>query len=238
VLAVAFGWQAAFLVAGGITLVAAIVASLYLREPANLEPRQFNLTEAIRGYRLVFANPRAYLCFGTVMAEGIALWGVTPFIADLLITSGTGGTREAGIIIGGIGVGGVLFTLALPMLLRTMGQTLLMAAGGVVATAGLMGLALELHWVTVAALFAVTGFGYMMLHNSIQTHSVELAPTARSSAYSMHAFFFFTGQSLGPILFGLAQHGAGAFPALIACSVLFAVTGIAAGLLFARLARR
>ncbi|MGE3711341.1 MAG: MFS transporter [Hyphomicrobiaceae bacterium] len=237
VLAVTFGWQAAFLVAGAITLVAAIIASIYLREPANRQQRSFSLAEAIRGYRMVFANPRAYLCFGTVMAEGIALWGVTPFIADLLITSDTGGTREAGIIIGGIGVGGVLFTLVLPMMLRTMGQTLLMAGGGVVATAGLIGLAMELDWMTVAALFAVTGFGYMMLHNSIQTHSVELAPTARSSAYSMHAFFFFTGQSLGPILFGLVQHAAGAFTALVACAILFAATGIIVALLFARLQR-
>ena len=148
------------------------------------------------------------------------------------------GTREAGIIIGGIGVGGVLFTVALPMMLRTMGQTLLMVLGGVVATAGLIGLALELPWAAVAFLFTVTGFGYMMLHNSIQTQSVELAPTARSSSYSMHAFFFFTGQSLGPILFGLVQHGAGAFSALVACSILFAATGIIAGLVFARLARR
>jgi predicted MFS family arabinose efflux permease len=237
VLAVMFGWQVAFLVAGAITLVAAIIASIYLREPANRPQRSFSLAEAIRGYRMVFANPRAYLCFGTVMAEGIALWGVTPFISDLLITSGTGGTREAGIIIGGIGVGGVLFTLVLPTMLRTMGQTLLMAGGGVVATAGLIGLAMERDWMTVAALFAVTGFGYMMLHNSIQTHSVELAPTARSSAYSMHAFFFFTGQSLGPILFGLVQHAAGAFTALVACAILFAATGIIVALLFARLQR-
>jgi predicted MFS family arabinose efflux permease len=112
-----------------------------------------------------------------------------------------------------------------------------MAGGGVVATAGLIGLAMELDWMTVAALFAVTGFGYMMLHNSIQTHSVELAPTARSSAYSMHAFFFFTGQSLGPILFGLVQHAAGAFTALVACAILFAATGIIVALLFARLQR-
>jgi predicted MFS family arabinose efflux permease len=237
VIAVTLGWRNTFLLAGAVAACAAVAATLYLREPPGTPKRSFTLAGAIDGYRMVFSNPRAYVCFATVCAEGIALWGVTPYVAELLIRSGTGTTREAGLIIGGIGVGGLLFTLILPTLLRLLGRTAMMATGGILGTAGLIGLILDFDWITIAALFCLSGFGYMMLHNSIQNESVELAPTARSSAYSMHAFFFFTGQSLGPVIFGIGLTHAGPEAALYLCAAIFAITGIAAGSMFAALDR-
>lgn len=235
VLAEAYGWRVTMLLAGVIALVAAIVATLTLREPPGRPERRFSVAEAVRGYRLVFANPKAYLCFGTVTAEGIALWGVTPFIADILIRAGTGATREAGFAIGAIGIGGLACTFALPLLLRILGRTMMMATGGVLGATGLLALSMELNSIAVIAAFAVTGVGYMMLHNSIQNESVELAPSARSSSYSMHAFFFFTGQSLGPVIVGLLLATFGTGTAMAVCAALFAMTGIVVGLLFARL---
>ena len=138
VVADAMGWRTTLLLAGSVALVAAIVATLTLREAPERVERKFSLSDAVNGYRLVFANPRAYLCFGTVLAEGIALWGVTPYVADLLIRSGTGGTREAGFAIGAIGLGGLAYTLVLPVLLRFLGRPAMMAAGGVLGAAGLV----------------------------------------------------------------------------------------------------
>lgn len=237
VMAEALGWRATLMLGGTVALVAALAATITMREPPGRVEKQFSVAEAVNGYKLVFANPRAYLCFGTVCAEGIALWGVTPYVADLLMRAGTGATKEAGFAVGAIGVGGLVCSFALPMLLRVMGRTALMAVGGVLGASGLVGLAFALPVGWLIAAFAATGFGYMMLHSSIQTESVELAPTARSSAYSMHAFFFFTGQTLGPIVVGLLLGQAGTFIAMMACAVLFALTGIVVSLLFARLDR-
>ena len=238
VLGEAIGWRSALLVAGGLALIAAFVASLTLREAPDRVERQFSFAEARAGYAQVFANPRAYVCFGTVLAEGIALWGVTPFVADLMMKAGTGGTRDAGFAIGAIGLGGLAFTLVLPWVLAVLGRTVMMSLGGVLGAAGLLGLSAGLDARFVIGLFAVSGFGYMMLHNSIQNESVELAPASRSSAYSMHAFFFFTGQSLGPMVVALLLWSVGPAFALAMCGALFAVTGIVAGLLFQRLGPR
>ncbi len=237
-LAETLGWRGTMLLAGSLVLVAAIAASAMLREAPERIERSFSVSAAIAGYRLVFANPRAYLCFLALVGEGIALWGVTPYVADILTRAGTGATREAGFAIGGIGIGGLVFTLVLPWLLRTFGRTTLMATGGVLGAAGLLALAAGLPAAAVVAAFAVTGFGYMMLHSAIQNESVELAPSARSSSYSMHAFFFFTGQSLGPILVGLMIGYWGSAAAMSACAALFALTGIVVALLFQRLDRR
>jgi predicted MFS family arabinose efflux permease len=232
------GWRTTFLLAGSVALAAAVAATIMVREPPERVERRFSVAEAINGYRLVFANPRAYLCFGTVCAEGIALWGVTPYVADLMMRAGTGATKEAGFAVGAIGVGGLAASLMLPLLLRIMGRHALMASGGLLGATGLMALALGLSAGWIIAAFAATGFGYMMLHNSIQTESVELAPTARSSAYSMHAFFFFTGQSLGPIVVGLLLWAVGTAMAMTVCAALFALTGVVVAVLFARLDRR
>lgn len=234
-LAEAFGWRISLLAIGCIAITAALAASLLLREAPDRVERTFSVAEAIRGYRLVFANPRAYVCFGTVMAEGIALFGVTPYIADLLGRAGTGGAKEAGLAIGAIGAGGLAYTLIVPLLMRVLGRTTTMALGGLLGAAGPLALALGLTAAGVVAGFAISGLGYMMLHNSIQNESVELAPTARSSAYSMHAFFFFTGHSLGPVLVGLLIARAGPAATLAACGAVFAATGIASALLLARL---
>lgn len=236
-LAETLGWRGTMLLAGGIVLCAAIAATATLREAPDRAERRFSLSAAIGGYRLVFANPRAYLCFTAVLGEGIALWGVTPYVADIMMRSGTGGTREAGFAVGAIGIGGLAFTVALPWMLRVLGRSVMMAAGGVLGATGLLALAAALPGWGVGAAFAVSGFGYMMLHNAIQNESVELAPSARSSSYSMHAFFFFTGQSLGPIIVGLLLSHAGTAMAMSACAALFVTTGIVVAVLFARLDR-
>ncbi len=237
-MAEAFGWRASLLAIGGIAVCAALAASLMLREAPDRVERKFSIAEAIRGYRLVFANPRAYVCFGTVMAEGIALWGVTPYVAELLGRTGAGGAKEAGLSIGAIGVGGLAYTLLQPLLMRVFGRTATMGLGGVLGASGPAALALGLSATGVVAGFVISGLGYMMLHNSIQNESVELAPTARSSAYSMHAFFFFTGHSLGPVIVGGLLALIGAAPTLAICGALFAVTGIVSALTLARLDAR
>ena len=234
-LASAFGWRASLMFAAAVVVCAATAATLTLREAPGRPERSFSLAEARRGYGLVFANPRAYICFATVLGEGIALWGVTPYVADLMLKAGTGQTREAGFAVGAIGIGGLAFTIALPILMRMLGRTSMMAGGGLLGASALVALALEAPAAVLVAAFAGSGLGYMMLHNSIQNESVELAPSARSSAYSMHAFFFFTGQSLGPILVGLLLSSLGTFTAMLICAAVFAGTGIAAALLFRRL---
>jgi predicted MFS family arabinose efflux permease len=80
----------------------------------------------------------------------------------------------------------------------------MMAAGGIIAALGLGSVGLEVSWPSQMASMMVLGFGFFLLHNSVQTEVTELAPSARASAFSLHAFSFFLGQALGPILYGLA----------------------------------
>jgi predicted MFS family arabinose efflux permease len=101
------------------------------------------------------------------------------------------------------------------------------------AAVGLVGVALALPWFAQALLFGVSGLGFLMLHNSVQAEVAELAPTARASSFSMHSFFFFLGQALGPIVVGAMLHGAGRMT-LMGNAVVLGLTGIAVSRLFRR----
>ena len=71
------------------------------------------------------------------------------------------------------------------------------------------------------------GFGFFMLHNGIQVKMLELAPQARGSSVAMHAFFLFTGQALGPVLYGQALPVWGSFVTTLVSGAVMLATGLA-----------
>jgi len=61
---------------------------------------------------------------------------------------------------------------------------------------------------SVAASLAV-GFGYYLLHNTLQTHATQMTPQVRGTAVSLFASFLFLGQAAGVAMVGLAVDEAG-----------------------------
>jgi predicted MFS family arabinose efflux permease len=224
-LASILGWRSVFIAASIVAFSSAILATAGLRGPVAISG-EFSFHKAIKNYKSVFANPKAPLCFGTVFLEGVALFGITPYISELFRLWDVGGPGEAGIVIGSMGIGGIAYSFALPTLLRRVSRHTLLGCGGVVAAVGPLTLAMASSWIAMALAFMVTGFGYMLMHNSIQTEAVELAPESRVSAYSMHAFSFFTGQALGPVVCGMALHALGPTFMLMTSGFILALTGI------------
>jgi predicted MFS family arabinose efflux permease len=137
--------------------------------------------------------------------------------------------REAGFVIGGLGIGGLLYAFAAPLILKFANRPAMMAVGGSIAAMGLATAGLDVIWAAQMASMMVLGFGFFLLHNSVQTEVTELAPTARASAFSLHAFSFFLGQAIGPIVYGAALPALGATISFAGGAVILAVTGMAAG---------
>lgn len=221
------GWRGVLACAAGLGVLAAVAAVTML--PASNQARTpLRVDEAAARYRQVLGNPRSFVCFGIVFLEGFAIYGITPFIGDLLQSRGAGGLREAGFVIGGLGIGGLLYAFVVPVILRFATRPVMMAVGGLVAAMGLGGVGQEVAWPVQMACMMVLGFGFFLLHNSVQTEVTELAPSARASAFSLHAFSFFLGQALGPIVYGAALPALGAPASLAGGAAILAATGIAA----------
>ncbi len=232
IMAMSFGWRSFLYFTAGFAFTAAIGATLLLHEAAK-PVGHIRISDAVTSYGSVFSNPKSWLCFGTVFLEALALYGCTPFIGELIETNGLGTAREAGFVLAGIGLGGLTYSITLPVTLRLFRRTQMMAIGGCFASVGLLGMALALPWPLMCLCFTVTGFGFMMLHNSIQAEVAELAPSARASAFSMHSCSFFLGQAIGPIIFGFGLHQVGR-GWLILNMALLAATGVVGSRLFAR----
>ena len=233
IMAMTLGWRSFLYLTATFAFTAAIGTTLLLHETAAKPVGHIRLSDAMTSYGSIFANPKSWLCFGTVFLEAVALYGCTPFIGELIETNGLGTAREAGFVLAGIGVGGLTYSITLHITLRLLRRTQMMALGGCLAGAGLLGMALVLPWPLMGLCFTVTGFGFMMLHNSVQAEVAELSPSARASAFSMHSCSFFLGQAIGPILFGFGFHHVGR-GWLILNMALLAATGLVVSRLFAR----
>ena len=222
------GWRGVFGCAAVLTALAAGAAMILLPKPNGQRAAPPSMAQAVDRYRMVLSNPRSFVCFSIVFLEGLAIYGIMPFIGELLRSRGAGGLREAGFVIGGLGIGGLLYAFVVPLILRFAKRPAMMAAGSSIAAVALATIGLDVSWATQMASMVGLGFGFFLLHNSVQTEVTELAPSARASAFSLHAFSFFMGQAIGPIAYGAALP---MFEATASCAggaVILAVTGVAA----------
>jgi predicted MFS family arabinose efflux permease len=179
----------------------------------------------VTGYRTIFKNPQAKICYGAVMLEGIFVMGIFPYVALLLRESGEPRAAIAGAVIAGFALGGVIYSLTISRLLAWLGERGLMLVG-----AGFMGLALlafALHtwWPVEMAEFLILGCGFYMMHGVIQIYATELAPAARGSAASLHSGSFFLGLAIGPVYFGYGLAHAGLLATVALSAAVILVTG-------------
>ncbi len=216
------------------SLVALAAAWRWLLPLPGATRKTFTISGMMSSYALVLAHPRAIVCYGAVFVEGMAIFGILPYLAALLEADGTGSIREAGFIISGMAIGGILYTLSVRSMLRHMSYLNLVRWGGVVCGSGLAALALLHAWPPKVLAFVAVGFGFYMIHNSIQTQVTELAPEARGAAVALHAFNFFLGQAVGPVLYGLGIASLGAAVTIGISAGVMLLLGLATAAGFAR----
>ena len=219
-----FGWRGVFLVIGGFGLIVAALAFFAFRGLQTAKPKDFNLAAVGAGFRSVFSDPRAKVCFGSVFFEGIFIHGLFPYVALLLLAGGVTRSSYAGLVLAGFGLGGIVYALAVGYLVARLKERKLMLIGAVVAAIALVLIALNMAWYVQCAVFLLLGLGFYMLHGCIQVHVTELSDTARGSAMSMHSCTFFFGQAIGPIYYGFAfSHAGTTKPILVGAAVVLVV---------------
>jgi len=218
------GWRGVFFSIGAFGLFVAVIAFFAFRGLPTAKPKPFNLAAVGAGFQSVFADPRAKVCFGSVFFEGIVIHGLFPYVALLLLAAGLTQSSYAGLVIGGFGLGGILYSLALPLLILHVKERQLILTGSSCAAVAFVLIALNPIWYVQAAIFVAFGIGFYMLHTCIQLHATDLTQTARGTALSMHSCAFFSGQALGPIYYGFAfGHVGFSAPLLIGAAVILIV---------------
>lgn len=170
-------------------------------------------------YGEVLRNPKARWLYGAVIAEGTLVSGVFPFVGPLLVEQGVSAPADAavraGLILGAFGAGGLAYALLVRRIVRALGVRRMCLLGSTILATTLVLLGFLPLWGLVAAAMAVAGWGFNMLHNSLQTEATEIAPGARGSAVALFACGLFVGIGLGPLWFGAVADVAGFRTALV-----------------------
>ena len=221
-----FGWRGVFAILGSFGLIVTIVAFFAFRGVATPPPAPFHRAAVIANFRSIFADPRAKVCFTSVFFEAVFIHGLFPYVALLLLAIGETRASIAGLLIATFAVGGVFYSLSVPVLISRVREQHLMVAGGTLAATGLILIALLLPWMWQIAVYALFGFGFYLLHSCIQVHVTELSQTARGAAASLHSSFFYLGQAVGPVVYGYGFAHGGPEPSMFVGAAVVMTVGL------------
>jgi predicted MFS family arabinose efflux permease len=226
VIADLFGWRAVFLCGAAVGCAALVNGMVNLRQAASAESRSLDWRSVPTSFAAIFANPRAKFCFLAVFLEGVALFGLFPFVALLLLAAGEARSSIAGAVLAAFSLGGIFYSLSVRRMTRIWRPWQMMIVGGTLCALALIAISLEMSWPIQFALFLLLGVGFYTLHACIQVEASELSQTSRGAAMSLHSLFFFLGHASGPVLYGLGFAALGAHWSLLVASGLMLFTGL------------
>ncbi|WP_166306720.1 MFS transporter [Bradyrhizobium sp. 2S1] len=219
------GWRGVLAVLGGLVIIVALAVAAGFRGAELNRPPRPSLKALRHGYRTILTNPNARICYSAVFIEGCCVLGLFPFVAAFLFELGETSLSIAGIVIAGFAIGGLLYTLTVSRMLPWLGVRGMMIAGATLVAMQLAGAAFGLHWKLQMASLLVMGLGFYMIHGCLQVFASELSVEARATALSLHSFFFFMGQTVGPIAYGFGLQHTGKTATLVSAAAVMVVLG-------------
>jgi len=228
------GWRSVFLTTGTIAALMFVPSLQLLRHSASEVPTPLAFSAAVTRYRSIFQNPLAKFCFGAVFLDALILFGLFPYMGQLLHAQGETRAAITGIVIAGWGIGGIFYAVLVGRLLPRFGDRALMIDGGALMGVALLVAALQPAWQVQFAAFMLLGFGFYLMHGGIQVYVTELSVTARSSAMALHSSSFFLGQAAGPVVYGFGLTNLGTAWSLVIAALAMATLGTGCAMVLRR----
>lgn len=189
-------------------------------------------------YGGMLRRPHAPLVLGTVLLEGLFVFGGLAYLASSLTDRFGINYAYAGLMVAGFGVGGLVYSISVKKLIGRIGELGIFLLGGTLLGVAFVSIGVMPSWHWFVPSVIVLGMGYYTMHGTLQTRATELAPEARGTAISLFAFFFFMGQATGPQLLGAVLKSSGYGAVFITAGAgLFTVSAISRQL-FARARRQ
>jgi predicted MFS family arabinose efflux permease len=220
------GWRGVLAVLGLLVVAASVAVTAGFRGAALTHAPKTSLTTLRHGYRTIFANPNA-LCYAAVFIEGCCVLGLFPYLASFLFEQGETRLSIAGIVIAGFAVGGLFYTLTVSRFLPRLGVNGMMITGAAIAGLQLAAIAFDPGWKVQVVCLLLMGWGFYMIHGCLQIFASELSVEARATALSLHSFFFYVGQTIGPIAYGFGIQNVGKMTTLLTSGVVITALGLA-----------
>ena len=201
------GWRAIFLLFGGATGLAAALVWRFARGETRRLAAPAPLRQAGARYLELLRDPKAADLLTTALIEGFCVFGGIAFVGAMLHERHGLSFTWVGLCLLAYGVGGLVYSATAPAILRLVGQRGMIAYGGVLMASSFIVLASSGQWPACALALAVLGFGFYLMHSTLQTLATEMIPSARGTSFALFAFALFAGQALGVAAVGaLVDH--------------------------------
>lgn len=216
------GWRAVFLVLGGAYALVTLLLLVELRSGRVVRRRtaaSFHPSRILEQYLgiMKMRHPRRVLL--AVFLEGFLLYGGVAYLSAFLRDRFALDYGTIGMLLAGFGGGGLIYIVLSRPIIRRLGESGMVRAGGVAVLAGFAWMTAIADWRMAGLANILLGFGFFLVHNTLQTNATQMAPDARGSAVSLFAFCLFMGQASGIGLLGLALDRAGYIPVFQFCGV-------------------
>ena len=199
------GWRTALAV---VSCVFALAAGLLWRKlrhtpalPAGAEPPTFSMASYFANTWAMLRLPRVRQVLAVTAVEGALVFGAMSFAPTHLHEQFDLSVLVAGSVMMLYGLGGLLYSqLARRWLVWLGGERGLVKTGAASIVLGMVLLAWAQQpvWGMLACL--ATGFGFYMLHNTLQVQATQMAPASRGTAVTLFACSLFFGQSSGVVI--------------------------------------
>ncbi|MET4698637.1 YNFM family putative membrane transporter [Constrictibacter sp. MBR-5] len=225
-------WRTVFVVLGcayGLVALLLWYELLSGRPQPPADRRKGGIARAMRQYTGMLAAPRPRVVLAAVFVEGFLFFGALAYVGAFVHDRFELDFATIGLLLGCFGIGGLCYTFSVRPIVRTLGESGMVTAGGVVLAASFAALAWMPVWPGVAVVMAGVGFGFYMLHNTLQTNATQMAPEARGAGVSLFALVFFLGQGAGVQVYGMVVDSLGFAPVFLTVGPGLLILGIVFG---------
>lgn len=148
----------------------------------------------------LLTESRVQWVLGATLAEGVLVMGTLAFFPVRLVAHFGFSLSEAGGVMVLYGVAGLIYSQFARQSLALLGEKGLAWWGGALMAVGMGLLALADGPVLAVLGCTLSGLGFYMMHNTLQTQATQMAPQARSRAITLFACTLFFGQTVGVAL--------------------------------------
>ncbi|WP_370519984.1 MFS transporter [Bordetella sp. 15P40C-2] len=228
------GWRWAF---GFLVVGYVVVGTLLMREvkrmaahratgAASGDGAQVQRLSFVAQVRTVFGVPWARIVLVTVFLEGLLVFGSLAFAPAYLHDRFDLSLTASGGVVAVYALGGLLYTLIAGRMVNWLGERGLVTSGGFVLSLSFLAYWLGPSWVWAVVASVLAGFGYYLLHATLQTNATQMVPSARGTAVAWFASCLFLGQAVGVALAGVFVDEAGAAVLFGTSAVLLPVLGM------------
>lgn len=202
------GWRSVFIAlallfaASGIAMRIAITrgrSTVAAAQAAKASATGDARSSYLQRLRAVVGVPWAREVLAISIVEGAVAYSAFAFVPSYLHARFGLSMAWAGAVLALYGVGGFCYSRLAPRMLSRWGESGLASRGGIVLAAVFATLAATPHWQWALPACFAGGLGFYMLHNTLQTHATQMAPTVRGTAVSLFSCALFFGQSIGVV---------------------------------------